>query len=87
MTFGNDLIKVFRLDRCESREAEVINNQKIGSEIFFDVFLPGLICSTGQEKPEEFDCFGKEDLVSLAACLMSEGLGDVALAHPGGSVE
>src|SRR4030042_5388011 len=87
VTFDNDLLKVFRLEGRGSGEAEVIDNQKIRRKIFFDAFLPGLISSTGQEKTEEFNRFGEEDLVALATCLMSESLGDVAFAHPGGSIE
>jgi hypothetical protein len=40
MALRDDLVDVFRLDRGQSSEPEVVNDQKIGVEVFFYLLLP-----------------------------------------------
>lgn len=87
MPLCNNLIEVFRLGGAEGREAEVINDQEIWGKIPFDPPLPGVVSPTCQEKAEEFNGFGKEDIVSQTAGLMAKGLGDVSLSHSSRAVK
>ena len=64
MTFGNDLIEVLSLGWAQGREAKVIDDQQIWGQIFFEVFFPRVIGPSCEKKAEEFNRFGKEDVVT-----------------------
>jgi len=40
MSFRYDFVEVFCLDGVEWREAEVVDDQEIGRQIFFHAFFP-----------------------------------------------
>jgi hypothetical protein len=50
---GDDLINVFSLGGREGREAEVIDDEEIWSQIFLRPFLPGVIGPSSQKGSEE----------------------------------
>ena len=87
MTLGYDLIEIFCLSGGESRESKVIDDQQIGGQVFFHVFVPGVIGTAGQEKTEELDSLGKKDLISQAASLMSQSLSNVSFSDSCGAIK
>jgi len=87
MTLSDDLIEIFCLSRSQSREAKVIDDQQIGAQVFFHAFVPGVISSAGQEETEEFDRFGKENLISQPTSLMSQSLSDMTFSYSCGAIK
>ena len=87
MSLCNDLVEVFRLGGTEGREAEVVKDEKIGGEIFFDPLFPGVIRPPCQEETKEFDRLDEEDVIAETTRLMTDGLGNVALSHTGRTVK
>src|SRR4030042_7163218 len=70
MTFSHNLIEIFSLGGRQRREAKVIDDQYVWGQVFFYAFFPGVISTTSQEEPEEFDCLGEEDFISQPTGLM-----------------
>ena len=87
MSLCYDLVEVISLGGTEGQKTEVIDDEKIGSEIFFDPLFPGVSRPSCQKETEEFDGFDEEDVIAETTCLMTDGLGKVALSHAGGTVK
>ena len=87
MAFCNDLVEVFRLGGVEGRKAEVVQDEQIESEVFFDPLFPGVICPSCQKETEEFDGLDEEDIIAETTCLMADGLSNVTLSHTGRTVK
>ena len=87
MSFGDDLIDILSLSRCKGREAEVIDDKEIGPEESLHSLLPGMIRSGSMEASEHFNGFDKKHIIAFPACLMTYGLCQVGLPHPGRTVD
>ena len=87
ITLGNDLKEVFCLGGGETGESKVIDDQQIGGQVFFHLFVPGVIVAAGQQIAEEFDSLGKKNLISQTAGLMSQGLSDVTFSDSWGAIK
>lgn len=87
MTFSHNLIEILSLGGRQSREAKVIDDQYVWGQVFFYAFFPGVISTTSQEEPEEFDCLGEEDFISQPTGLMPQSLSDVTFPHSGRSIK
>ena len=87
MALRDDLIEVLGLCGAEVREAEVIDDEKIGAEVSLHAFLGGLVCPSLEQISKEFDGLGKEDIVAFAAGLVTDGLSDVTLTGACRTVE
>ena len=72
--FGHDLVEVLGLDRGQCSEAEVIDDQQIGGEVFFDPLLPGVVGAAGQKEAKELEGFGEQDVIAEAAGLVAESM-------------
>ena len=81
MSFGDDLIEVFGLSGGEGSEAEVIDDQEIGSNESFNSLLPGLICPGGMKASEHLNRLDKKDIVAFTAGFMAQGLCQMAFTH------
>ncbi len=73
----HDLVEVLSLRGVERREAEVVDDEQIRAEVFFDTPLPGVVRPCREQGAKELYGFGEQNVVAFAASLVAERLGNV----------
>jgi len=85
VALADDLVEVLGFLGSKRPEAEVIEDQEVRSKIDREPSLVGSIGPTAVEMREHLLDGGKEHVVAPTTGLLTEGLGEMALAHAAGS--
>jgi hypothetical protein len=87
VAFDDNLVKIVRLFGGEFLEAEVVDNEKGGTEQSEQLFVEGLIGSTLEQSFEEEVGSEHQDLDASPAGAMAQGVGEVGFAYSDGATE
>ena len=77
----DDLVEILGGRRPDRRQAEVIEYEQVNSHDGRHAALVAAIGSAAVEPGQQLGCVCHQHVVAKAACLVGEGLGQVALAH------
>jgi len=87
VAFGDNFVKVVGLFGSEFLEAEVVHNEKGGTEEPKQFFVEGLIGSTLEQSFEEEIGSDHQDFNTSPAGAMPQGVSEVGFAHSDGAAE
>ena len=87
IAFDDNFVKIVRLFGGEFLEAEVVDNQKGGTEQSEQFFVEGVIGSTLEQSFEEEVGSEHQDLDASAAGAMAQRVGEVGFAYSDGAAE
>ena len=87
VAFDDNFIKIVRLFGGEFLEAEVVDNEKGGTEQSEQFFVEGVIGSTLEQSFEEEVGSEHQDLNPSPAGAMAQGVGEVGFAYSDGATE
>jgi hypothetical protein len=81
VSLRNDFVEVFGLGGVERSQRKIIDDQQVRFYKSFDSFLPGMIGPSGQKTSQNFGCLDKEDAISFATGLLTQGLSEVGFSY------